>query len=410
MGAIRARKHRSKNLRASSCPNPPGPLRASMNLDPKTSRNGGAPPTIHLEYIQNRAEAGDEDGVAAVEEYHRALFLNRHAGDLERHQQQGKLHEDRLVYLETRLRDARSKLAGLDPLSPVDVNGERDVRPTAPWNLWDRAMFLASLLGIASLLIFGVLNVSFNLLESGLVTFVESPVRAYFWAALLPVGALAVKVGWDFLQSPRRRERYLWTCLLAGITGVLVWVAAYASVYPTLSRSTDEQIAALTVFDADEAGTGLGELTAAGAKRIDMIIVTAQAIAEIFLSAVLGMYMTMIYTRHRPVRLARNPGFDQWDEERRSLEDAVAQERAALASARGGESQLKNQLSAFVAFARSMFEKETAVRRNESHRQRLLLDQISTQLRAQLETVGSRGATAPAPERPTLAFTPENGK
>jgi hypothetical protein len=343
-----------------------------MNQDPKINRNGGTPPTIHLEYIQNRAEAGDEDGVAAVEEYHRAIFLNRHAGDLERHQQQGKLHEDRLVYLETRLRDARSKLAGLDPLSPVDVNGERDVRPTAPWNLWDRAMFVASLLGIASLLIFGVLNVSFNLLESGLVTFVESPVRGYFWAALLPVGALAVKVGWDFLQSPRRRERYLWTCLLSGLAGVLVWVAAYASVYPTLSRSTDEQIAALTVFDADENGAGLGGLTAAGAKRIDMIIVTAQAIAEIFLS--------------------------------------VAQERAAIANARGGESQLKHQLTAFVAFARSMFEKETAVRRNESHRQRLLLDQISTQLRTQLETVGNRGATAPPPERPTLAFTPENGK
>ena len=381
-----------------------------MNHAQKDHQIGSAPPTIHVEYIQNRAEAGDGDGVEAVEDYHRALFLNRHAGDLERYQQQGKIHEDRVGYLESRLKDAHEKLAELDKLAPVEVNGEPDVRPTSPWNLWDRAMFIVSLLGIACLLAFGVLNVSFNLLESGLVTFLQNPVRAYFWAALLPVGALAVKVGWDFLQSPKRRERYLWTCLTAGIAGVLVWVAAYASVYPTLSKSTDEQIAALTVFDQDETGAALDGLTAAGAKRIDMIIVTAQAVAEIFLSAVLGMYMTMIYARHRPVRLAPNPGFAQLDEERRSLEEAVAHERAALGEARGGENQLKNQLSAFVAFARSMFEKEAALRRNESHQQRLLLDQISTQLRTQLQAVEGRGPSASRPDRPTLALDPQNGK
>jgi hypothetical protein len=382
-----------------------------MNHASKHPPIGGAPPTIHLEFIQNRAEAGDGDGVESVEVYHRALFLNRHAGDLERFQQQGKVHEDRVGYLEARLKDAHEKLSRWDTLAPVELNGEPDIRPTSPWNLWDRSMFVISLLGIAGLLVFGVLNVSFNLLESGLVTFVQSPVRAYFWAALLPVGALAVKVGWDFLQTPKRRERYLWTCLLAGIAGVLVWVAAYASVYPTLSRSTDEQIAALTVFDQGENGPAFDGLTAAGAKRVDMIIVTAQAVAEIFLSAVLGMYMTMIYARHRPVRFAPNPGFAQLDEERRSLEDAVAQERAALAEARGGENQLKNQLSAFVAFARSMFEKEAALRRSESHQQRLLLDQISTQLRTQLEAVeGHRSSGAPRTDRPALALDPSNGK
>jgi hypothetical protein len=41
-------------------------------------------------------------------------------------------------------------------------------------------MFASALLGIIGLLVFGVLNVSVNLLESGLVTFLESPVRAYF--------------------------------------------------------------------------------------------------------------------------------------------------------------------------------------------------------------------------------------
>jgi hypothetical protein len=370
---------------------------------------GTALPTIHLEFIQNQAEAADGDGVEAVEAYHRAVFLNRHAGDLERYQQQAKIHENRLTYLDARLKDAHSRLADLERLASVDVCGEPDVRPTLPWNAWDRAMFIISLLGIACLLVFGVLNVSFNLLESGLVTFLQNPVRAYFWAALLPVGALAVKVGWDFLQSPRRREFYLWTCLTAGIAGVLVWVAAYAAVYPTLSRSTDEQIAGLTVFDQGGDASSIDRLTSTGAKRIDVIIVLAQAVAEIFLSAVLGIYVTMIYSRHRPVRLAPNPGFAQFDEERRELEEAVARERAALAEARGGENRLKHQLSAFVSFARSMFEKEAALRRNESHQQRRLLDQISTQLRHQLQAVENRNPSTHS-ERPTLEFDPQNGK
>ncbi len=382
----------------------------SMTPPAETPSNGSALPAIHLEFIQNRAEAGDDNGVEAVELYHRSLFLNRFAGDMERHQQNGKVHENQLAYLETRLRQAHARLSELQKLAPVVVNGEPDVRPNLPWNLWDGGMFLSSLLGILCLLIFGVLNVSFNLLESGLVTFVQNPVRAYFWAALLPVGALAVKVGWDILQSPKKRERYLWSCLTAGIAGVLVWVAAYASVYPTLSRSTDEQIAALTVFDSPERSAPLDSLTSGGAKRIDVMIVTAQATAEIFLSAVLGIYMTMIYNRHRPVRLAANPGFAQLDEERLELEEAVAQERVALAEARGGENQLKHQLAAFVAFARSMFEKEAALRRNESHQQRLMLDQISTQLRSQLQAVESRSPAGPSRDRPTLSLDAKNGK
>jgi hypothetical protein len=381
-----------------------------MSELPKTDEGGAAHPPIHLEFIQNQAEAGDGDRVEAVEGYHRALFLHHNAGNLERYQQQGRIHENRLAYLETRLKDIHARLADYERLAPVDVNGAPDVQPTSPWNLWDRAMFVVSLLGIACLLAFGVLNVSFNLLESGLVTFMENPVRAYFWAALLPVGALAVKVGWDFLQSPRRRELYLWTCLTAGIAGVLVWVAAYATVYPTLSKSTDEQIASLSVFDRAENGAPLDTLTSGGAKRIDVMIVTAQAVAEIFLSAVLGIYMTMIYARHRPVRLASNPGFAQFDEERRELEESVARERAALAEARGGENRLKHQLSAFVAFARSMFEKEAALRRNESHQQRLLLDQISTQLRSQLQAVTNPRPPGTDPDRPALAFDPQNGK
>jgi hypothetical protein len=57
-----------------------------------------------------------------------------------------------------------------------------------------------------------------------------------------------------------------------------------------------------------------------------------------------------------------------------------------------------------------MFEKEAALRRNESHQQRLMLDQISTQLRNQLQAVENRNPVATHPERPTLAFDPQNGK
>lgn len=347
---------------------------------------------IHLEFIQNHAEHRDGDGIEEVADYHRAVFMNRHATDLERFQQEACIHENRLAHLEARLKDTHARLAHVDALVPVAVEGEPDIRPTTPWNLWDRTMFVLALCGVAALLVFGVFNISFNLLESGLVTFTENPVRAYFWSALLPVGALAVKVGWDFIQGPRKREVYLWTCLTAGIAGVLVWVGAYASVYPTLSKTTEEHLASLSVFDTDRPGGGLlPGLTGGGVKRIDSVIVTSQAMAEIFLSAVLGMYLTILYTRHRPVRLAGNPLFGQLDEERRGLEEAVARERLALAEARGNESRLNHQLSAFVSFARSMFEKESALRRSQSQQQRSLLDQIAQQLQAQLQPEGEDG-------------------
>src|SRR6185436_872666 len=113
----------------------------------------------------------------------------------------------------------------------------------------------------------------------------------------------------------------------------------------------------------------------------------SQAVAEIFLSAVLGMYMTMIYSRHRPVRLAGNPLFIQLDEERRALEENVERERLAMGEAKGNQTRLENQLTALLAFAKSMFQKEAALRRDQSLQKRVLLDQISEQIRSQLETV-----------------------
>lgn len=349
-------------------------------------------PAVHLEFIQNQAALAEPSSAGEVEAYHRALFLHHHAAELEKFDQESRVHENRLEHLEHRLKDTNTKLAQVDALVPVNIDGAVDVRPSAPWNNWDRSMFVAALAGIASLLVFGVLNVSFNLLESGLITFVENPIRSYFWAALLPVGALAVKVGWDFLRSPRLRDLYLWSCLMAGVAGVLVWVGAYASVYPTLSKSVKDHIESLSVFDpAPTRGGG----TEGGAKWVDMVTVASQAVAEIFLSAALGIYMTLIYSRHRPVRLARNPLFTQVDEERRALEQEIARERLALAEARGNRTRLENQLAALLAYAKSMFQREAGLRQDQAEQKKGLLDQLSQHLRAQLETIAANGSRPP---------------
>lgn len=365
----------------------------------KLQRNGNdseIASAIHLEFIQNLAEFNDGNGLEDVESYHRAIFLTHYAKDLERFRQQTKIHEDRLEFLETRRQQTEDNLAGLEKLVPVSVDGEEDVQPTSLWNNWDRVMFGVSLIGILCMMIFGVLNISFNLLESGLVTFQEHPIRAYFWAALLPVGALGVKIGWDFIGNIRIRHVYVWGTLVAGMAGVIVWVLAYSSVYPTLSKTTAEHIGSLSVFDENDSGSNsLNHLTSGGAKRMDMIIVAAQSIAEICLSAVLGIYMTMIYAKHRPVRLAQNPAFTQLDEERRVLEDGVSRERSAMAEAKGNENRLENQLSVFVAYAKTLFQKEVVLRRDKSHQKRLAFNKIEEQLRSQLESL-ENGESSPS--------------
>src|SRR5262249_5517173 len=153
------------------------PLAKKEKERPQTIR-----PAVHLEFIQTQAGLPEADSVEEIEAYHRALFLHHHAADLEKYEQQARVHEDRLAHLESRLQEKTTKFPRLDALVPVDLDGEADIKPSMPWNGWDVAMFATAFLGIAGLLLFGVLNISFNLLESGLVTFVENPVRAYFWA------------------------------------------------------------------------------------------------------------------------------------------------------------------------------------------------------------------------------------
>jgi len=344
-------------------------------------------PAVHLEFIQNQLENANGSAPEEIEGYHRALFLHHHAIEWEKHRQQARTHEQRLAFLEGRLKETELRLSERPKLVPATVDGREDLQPSAPWNKWDAAMFVVSALGIVCLMTFGVLNISFNLLESGFITFRENPFRSYLWAALLPVGALAVKVGWDSIAEGKRRERYLWSCLGVGMVGVLVWVGSYACVYPTLSKGINEQIAALTVFDTPSSTSGSGpRLNFAGAKWIDVTTVAGQAVAEVFLSAVLGMYMTSLYARHRPVRLAHDPAFSQLDQEREGLQEIIARERLGLGEATGNLLRLENQLTALVAYGKSMFYREAARRQDQSEKRKVILDQLSEHLRHHLET------------------------
>src|SRR5687767_7513982 len=126
-------------------------------INPKDS-GGMIAPSVHLEFIQNQASVAEAKGIEEVEAYHRAIFLHHHAREMEMYTQQGRIHQDRLAHLEGRLKEIHSKLAGVEKLTPVSVNGEPDVKPTAPWNWWDRVMFASAALGILGLLVFGVLN------------------------------------------------------------------------------------------------------------------------------------------------------------------------------------------------------------------------------------------------------------
>jgi hypothetical protein len=357
-----------------------------MNATASKSNAENITPAVHLEFIQNQLE-NVGSAPEAVEQYHRALFLHHHAIEWEKHRQQAQVHQDRLAFFEGQLKATELGLSGRPRLVPVTVEGQEDIKPSPPWNGWDRAMFVAGALGIVCLITFGVLNISFNLLESGFVTFRENPFRSYLWAALLPVGALAVKVGWDLLEEPKRRNIYLWTCLVLGVLGVLVWVAAYACVYPTLSKGISEHIASLTLFDNAASGPApAAQLNFAGAKWVDVITVGGQAIAEIFLSAVLGIYLTTLYARHRPVRLALDPGFTQLDEERRKLEESIARERRGLGEATGNLVKLENQLSALIAYGKSILYREAARREDQTQKRQVILDQLSDHLRHHLES------------------------
>lgn len=141
-----------------------------------------------------------------------------------------------------------------------------------------------------------------------------------------------------------------------------------------------------------------------------MILVAAQAIAEICLSAALGIYMTQVYQRHRTVRLAVNPTFAQLDEDRRLLEMEVSRERTSLASALGNQCRLEQQLAVFVSYARSLYQREIAARRDRTHQKRLLIEEMADQLRTRLADI-DRLPNTPEPNGATAspAVSAHNG-
>src|SRR5215218_9985511 len=84
-----------------------------MKTSAANQNAGTITPSVHLEFIQNQVGLSETASLEEIEAYHRALFLHQHAGEMELNQQQARIHEDRLVRLESRLKEIQSKLGGL---------------------------------------------------------------------------------------------------------------------------------------------------------------------------------------------------------------------------------------------------------------------------------------------------------
>jgi len=93
-----------------------------MNLHVKKDTATSITPAVRLEFIQNQAGLAEAEVVEEIEAYHRALFLHHHAGDLERFREHARIHEDRIIHLDARLKETYARLAGLEKLVPVDLD------------------------------------------------------------------------------------------------------------------------------------------------------------------------------------------------------------------------------------------------------------------------------------------------
>jgi hypothetical protein len=113
----------------------------------------------------------------------------------------------------------------------------------------------------------------------------------------------------------------------------------------------------------------------------------------------MGIYLTILYARHRPVRLALDPTFHQLTQERRNLETTIASERQHLGEANGNLVRLENQLDALIAYGRSVFHRERAHRKDQTEKRQVILDQLSEHVRSHLETTNS-GTCSPSVSAP----------
>jgi hypothetical protein len=86
------------------------------------------------------------------------------------------------------------------------------------------------------------------------------------------------------------------------------------------------------------------------------------------------------------VRLAHDPAFAQLSHERQNLEQSIARERLQLGEATGNLVRLENQLTALIAYGKSMFHRESARRQDQTEKRQVILDELSDHLRNHLET------------------------
>src|SRR2546430_14359894 len=96
----------------------------------------GIVPAVHLEFIQNQLENPHDSGSQEIEQYHRALFLHHHAVEWEKHRQEAKVHEDRLLFLEGQLKNTDAALNEHKRLGPGVFSGEEGTKASPPGNGW----------------------------------------------------------------------------------------------------------------------------------------------------------------------------------------------------------------------------------------------------------------------------------
>src|SRR2546429_6202710 len=97
-----------------------------MNATAPKSHSESITPAVHLEFIQNQLENTTESAPEEIEQYHRSLFLHHHAVEWERYRQLAKTHQDRLGFLEGRLKHTELILGQHPKLVPVTIDGQED--------------------------------------------------------------------------------------------------------------------------------------------------------------------------------------------------------------------------------------------------------------------------------------------
>jgi hypothetical protein len=91
----------------------------------------------------------------------------------------------------------------------------------------------------------------------------------------------------------------------------------------------------------------------------------------------------------------------QLDQERARLGESIARERQGLGEANGSIVKLENQLTALLAYGKSMFHRETARRQDQTQKRQIILEQLSDHVRHHLDSAepgnGLAGAGAVSP-------------